>query len=80
MHASSALLPVIVQGATDERNYVKKGVSWALRHIGKRNAALHAAALETAAHLQDMDSKSARWIGNDAERDLNSETTLKRLR
>ena len=75
----TALLPLIVQGATDERNYVKKGVSWALRHIGKRNAFLRQAALETAAHLLEMDSKPARWIGNDAVRDLNSETTLKRL-
>lgn len=74
-----ALLPLIVQGAADERNYVKKAVSWALRHIGKRNAALHEAALETAAELREMDSKPARWIGNDAVRDLNSETTLKRV-
>ena len=74
-----ALLPLIVQGATDERNYVKKAVSWALRHIGKRNAALHAAALATAAQLRETNSKPARWIGADAQRDLNSEATRKRM-
>ncbi|WP_456398965.1 DNA alkylation repair protein, partial [Palaeococcus sp. (in: euryarchaeotes)] len=29
--------PYILEGAKDERNYVKKAVSWALRQIGKRN-------------------------------------------
>lgn len=59
--------------------YVKKGVSWALRHIGKRNPALHEAALATAVELRGMESKPARWIGNDAVRDLTSETSLRRL-
>ncbi len=72
-------LPIIVYGATDERNYVKKGVSWALRHIGKRNRTLHTAALQTARNLLKMDSRSARWIGKDAERDLLSATTQKRM-
>ena len=31
-------LPMIEKGASDDRNFVKKGVSWALRHIGHRNA------------------------------------------
>lgn len=31
------LLPLIAGAATDERNFVKKAVNWALRHIGKRN-------------------------------------------
>ena len=34
-----ALLPLIEKGARDDRNFVKKAVSWALRSIGKRNAA-----------------------------------------
>ena len=38
-------LPLIEAGAADDRNFVKKGVSWALRHIGHRSPALHAAAL-----------------------------------
>ncbi|MFH1736786.1 MAG: DNA alkylation repair protein, partial [Actinomycetota bacterium] len=41
-------LDVIKAGATDERNFVKKAVNWALRHIGKRNRQLNTAALKTA--------------------------------
>jgi 3-methyladenine DNA glycosylase AlkD len=73
------LLPLIKAGATDERNYVKKGVSWALRHIGKRNPRLNEVALQAADELHKMDSKSARWIGHDVVRDLTSETTRRRL-
>ena len=38
-------LPLIKRAAVDERNMVKKGVNWALRQIGKRNARLNRAAL-----------------------------------
>jgi len=34
------LFPVIIRGATDERNFVKKAVNWALRNIGKRKTKL----------------------------------------
>jgi 3-methyladenine DNA glycosylase AlkD len=73
------LIPIIVEGATDERNLVKKGVSWALRHIGKRNPNLNEVALKAAKEMQRMDSKSARWIASDALRDLTSEATKRRL-
>jgi 3-methyladenine DNA glycosylase AlkD len=63
-------LPLIEAAATDDRNFVKKGVSWALRRIGTRNAALHAAALATARKLAASEVPSARWIGNDGVRDL----------
>ena len=39
-------LPLIERAATDERNFVKKGVSWALRAVGRRNAALNKRAVE----------------------------------
>ena len=68
--AFAALLPVIEAGATDERNYVKKAVSWALRHIGKRNAALRAAALKVAERLRHSGNRAARWVGADAAREL----------
>lgn len=74
------LLPVIRQGAIDERNYVKKGVSWALRHIGKRNLTLNSAAIQTARELQALDSRSARWIASQALRELQSEKVQERLR
>jgi 3-methyladenine DNA glycosylase AlkD len=72
-------LPTIRRGATDERNYVKKAVSWSLRQIGKRNLALRALAIEEAERLIELDSRSARWIGRDAARELRSEAVLRRL-
>ncbi len=74
-----ALLPVIKQAATDERNFVRKAVNWALRHIGKRNLELNKAALQTAAEIQKIDSKTARWIASDAIRELESEAVRKKL-
>ena len=76
--AFCALLPVIVAGAADERNYVKKAVSWALRHIGKRNAALYAAALATAQELAALNARSARWIARETVKDLNSAAAQRR--
>lgn len=72
-------LPVIAGEAPDERNYVKKAVNWALRQIGKRNAALNRAAVETARALLETDSRSARWIAADALRELESVAVRKRL-
>jgi 3-methyladenine DNA glycosylase AlkD len=74
-----ALLPVIVKGATDERNFVKKAVNWALRHIGKRNPSLNKVAIKTAEEIKGIDSRAARWIAADALRELTSEAVQKRL-
>jgi len=73
-------LPVIVKGATDERNFVKKAVNWALRQIGKRNHALNMKAIETSKKIQLIDSKSARWIASDALRELTGAAVQKRLK
>jgi 3-methyladenine DNA glycosylase AlkD len=62
--------PIIVKCATDERNYVRKAVNWALRNIGKRGSSLNAAAVETAKAIARLDSKAARWIASDALREL----------
>jgi len=72
-------LPIIQSCATDERNFVKKAVNWALRNIGKRNLALNQAAIKAAKELQIIDSKAARWIAADAIRELEGEGTRKRL-
>ena len=69
-------LPKIERHATDERNFVKKAVSWALRSVGKRNRAMNAAALQTARKLADLSDLTARWIGKEAVRELTSEKTL----
>jgi 3-methyladenine DNA glycosylase AlkD len=63
-------LPSIRRGAADERNFVKKAVSWALRNIGKRNPRLRTPALREARALRTADSKAARWVGADVLRDL----------
>jgi len=73
------LLPLIIDCASDERNYVKKAVNWALRHIGKRNLNLNKAAIKCAAKIRKIDSRAARWIAADAIRELESETVQKRL-
>jgi 3-methyladenine DNA glycosylase AlkD len=63
-------LALIERAATDERNFVKKGVSWALRGIGHRNATLRASALALSRRLAASDDRTSRWIGKDALRDL----------
>jgi len=62
-------LPLIESAATDPRNFVKKGVSWALRGIGGRKSpALRAAARELADRLAASPDRTAKWIGRDAQR------------
>jgi 3-methyladenine DNA glycosylase AlkD len=73
-------LPVIIREATDERNFVKKAVNWALRNIGKRNLNLNRAAINAAKEIQRLDSKTARWIAADAIRELESDAVQRRLR
>jgi len=74
-----AFLPVIKREATDERNFVKKAVNWALRQIGKRNLSLNEAAVQTAREIQLIESKSARWIAADALRELTSDKVRQRF-
>jgi 3-methyladenine DNA glycosylase AlkD len=71
--------PIIIEAATDERNFVKKAVNWALRNIGKRNKALNKRAVAVAREIQQIDSRSARWIAADAIRELTSEAVQARL-
>jgi 3-methyladenine DNA glycosylase AlkD len=74
------LLPVIESAATDERNFVKKAVNWALRHIGKRNQNLNPMAIQTAKNISKLNFKAARWIAADAIRELESEAVQSRLK
>ena len=76
----ASLLPLIREQATDDRNYVKKAVSWALRQIGKRDAALNVEAIRTAEEIERMDGRSSRWIARDALRELRSDAVQARLR
>ncbi|MES2176605.1 MAG: DNA alkylation repair protein [Gemmatimonadota bacterium] len=63
-------LELVEREATDERNFVKKGVSWALRMVGRRNAALNVRALALARRLSESADPTARWMGKDALRDF----------
>jgi 3-methyladenine DNA glycosylase AlkD len=74
-----ALLPLIEKGANDERNFVKKGVNWALRSIGRRNLALNAAAVALAKRLASSEEAAPRWVGKDALRELASPKVRSRL-
>jgi 3-methyladenine DNA glycosylase AlkD len=78
-------LVLVRREADDGRNYVKKAVSWALRNIGKRDLALHAAAVSCAEEiLADAEAggegaRSTRWVARDALRELGSEKVRRRL-
>ncbi len=72
--------PMIKREANDNRNFVKKAVNWSLRQIGKRNLNLNKKAIKTAKDIQKMDSKAAKWIANDALRELKSDAVQKKLR
>ena len=74
-----ASLPLIERAASDDRNFVKKGVSWALRLIGRRNAALNAAAVALSRKLAASPEPAARWIGRGAVKELTSPAVLGRL-
>lgn len=76
----ASFLPLIIRESTDERNFVKKAVNWALRQIGKRNMQLNKAAMETSNEILKINSKSAKWIASDAIRELTSEKILKRIK
>ncbi|MCJ7537209.1 MAG: DNA alkylation repair protein [Anaerolineales bacterium] len=78
--AFTQYFPLIVAGATDDRNFVKKAVNWALRNIGKRNQSLNEKAIQVAHQIQGMDAKSARWIASNALRELESDKVQERLR
>jgi 3-methyladenine DNA glycosylase AlkD len=86
-----AILAMVQREAGDGRNFVKKAVNWALRNIGKRNAVLHAAAVDTAeailaeaealaaADRRDPAARSARWVARDALRELRSDKVRRRF-
>lgn len=69
-------LPLIKEYSTDERNFVKKAVNWALRQIGKRSTFLNEQAIQMAEEIKLIDSKTARWIASDALRELKNHKTF----
>jgi 3-methyladenine DNA glycosylase AlkD len=75
----AAFLPVIERESSDERNFVKKAVNWALRQIGKRNVRLNKLAIESGERIRKQGTKNARWISADALRELTGEKVQARL-
>lgn len=74
-----ALLPVIEGAADDARNFVRKSVSWALRSIGGRSAALNQAAVALARRLGESDDRTARATGKEVLRELAKPAVVRRL-
>jgi 3-methyladenine DNA glycosylase AlkD len=74
------LFSLIIRESGDERNFVKKAVNWALRQIGKRNLDLNRKAIAVAEKIDQLNSRSAKWIAKDAIRELESDKVLEKLR
>ena len=72
-------LSLVDKASTDERHFVKKAVSWAIRSVGIRNRELHASALELARKWTTSADKTAVSLGREVTRALGSPVTLRRL-
>jgi 3-methyladenine DNA glycosylase AlkD len=72
-------LALVERAAPDDRNFVKKGVSWALRVVGRRNQALNDAALGSSRRLAASSEPAARWIGKAAVKELTSPFVRRQL-
>lgn len=75
-----AFLKLVARDASDERNFVKKAVNWALRQIGKRNRRLNMMAVELAEGMSASPDKTTRWVARDAWRELTSDKIRAALR
>ena len=74
------LLPAAERAASDGRNFVKKGNSWALRSIGRRSAVLNAATVELAQRLVDSGDPASRSLGKEVLREITSPKVQRRLK
>jgi 3-methyladenine DNA glycosylase AlkD len=64
-------LEIIEKSTTDERNFVRKAVNWALRQIGKsRNLYLYEKSLKLSEELASSSNKTEHWIGQNALTEL----------
>jgi len=72
--------PYLLEGATDERNFVKKAVNWAIRQIGKRSMYLNKQCMKLCGQIRKLDNKAAQWIVKDALRELTDPKTVARIK
>jgi 3-methyladenine DNA glycosylase AlkD len=64
------LLPLVERAADDERNFVKKAASWALRAVARRSPALESKVAALAKRLAASRDAAPRWIGKDVLRQI----------
>jgi 3-methyladenine DNA glycosylase AlkD len=79
-NAFDTFYPELIAGATDGRNNVKKGISWALRNLGKRNMALNKRVVDVAREIEGIDDKAARWVAKDVLKELTDKKQLERIK
>ena len=75
-----AALDLVRTYASDDRNFVKKAISWALHATGIRNRALHTKCLRLAKDLASSAVPAERWVGKDASKKLQTPASLRRLK
>lgn len=73
-------LPLVEAAASDDRNFVKKGVVWAMRALGGRSTALHSATRALAERLAASPDRTVQWVGRNARKELSSPALLRRLK
>lgn len=70
-------LALIREHSSDEREHVKKSISWALREIGKKDFNCQEKAVLLAHELIDSGNKAQVWIGRDALKELENLVQVK---
>ena len=73
-------LPLAEKAADDGRHFVQKGVSWALRSIGRRSVALNEATVALARRLAASSEPAPRSLGKEVLRELTSPKVTRALR
>lgn len=68
--ALGRFIELAVEHGADDRNYVKKAVSWFLREVATRHPRLQSAVLEACQRLAADRGKGGRWIAADVRREL----------
>lgn len=76
--ALKKFLPLVKKASSDERNFVKKGVSWALRGMANTGSEMHATVVDLAEELAASTNATERWVGKDVLRDIKRPMIAKR--
>lgn len=66
------------KAASDERNFVKKSVSWALRSMAGKSTKLREAVIASSENLAASANATERWVGKDVLRDIKRPLVAKR--